>query len=130
MDILIVDDHHAMREEIASLLRAELESPAVAQAGTGEEGLDQARKLRPDIVLMDVVLPGMSGIDAAKAIHAEFPEIRILVLSNHAGRSLVEAAMSAGASGYVRKDRAYEQLLPAVRRLAAGGRFFADDLKA
>jgi DNA-binding NarL/FixJ family response regulator len=129
MDILIVDDHQAMREEIICLLQAELDSPMVAQAGTGEEGLNRARTLRPDIVLVDIVLPGINGIEASKAIHTELPETQILVISNHAGRFLVEAAISAGASGYVRKDRAYEELVPAIRRLAAGGQYFGDDLR-
>lgn len=124
MNILIVDDHREIREEIASLLETELGTPTVTQAETGEEGIDRARSLRPDIVLMDIVLPGMNGIEASKAIRSGLPETQILILSNHSGRSLVEAAVGAGASGYVRKDRAYEDLLPAIRQLISGAKYF------
>ncbi len=120
MDILLVDDHAAMREELAALLNAQEELKVVGQAANGEDGVRMAKALRPDIILMDVVMPGMNGIAATAAVRASVPETRVLALSNHTGENLVKELLRAGATGYLRKDRAYEELVPAIRAVAAG----------
>ena len=126
MDILLVDDHAAMREELASVLATDDELKVVGQATNGEEGVLMAKALRPDIILMDVVMPGMNGIDATTAIRAAVPNARVLAISNHTGQSLVTELLHAGATGYIRKDRAYEELVPAIRAVAAGKSYIGE----
>jgi len=118
--ILIVDDHKATREEMRSLIEREPDMLVVAEAGTGEAGVDQARAQHPDIVVMDILLPGMNGIEATRKILAAQPGIRVLALSNHFGESLEQAILDAGGTGYVRKSQAFEELIPALRAVHAG----------
>lgn len=129
MDILIVDDYAAMREEIMSLIEEHEDLDVVGQATGGKDGVLQAEELCPDVVVMDLVMPGMNGIDATRAIHDSHPEIHVLALSNHTGRDLVEAVIDAGASGYVCKDRAYEELIPAIRAITDGRRYIGEHVK-
>ena len=120
MRIMLVEDHKATRAEMRALIEREADMTVVAEADTGEEGVDRARAERPDIVVMDILLPGMNGIEAARKILATQPEVRVLALSNHFGDSLVQAILEAGGLGYVRKSRAFEELIPALRSVAAG----------
>ena len=128
MDILVVDDHEATRREVLSLLEGQEDLHVVGQAASGEEGVREASRLRPDLILMDVVMPGMNGIDASRMIRASDPTVIILALSNHTGRNLVKAVLRAGATGYVRKDQAYEELLPAIRAVAGGREYVGSRL--
>lgn len=123
MKILLVDDHVPTREAIKSLIGQEVDLSVVAEAGTGEEALDLARDLQPDVVVMDIMLPGMNGIEAMRRILAEHPQMHVLALSNHSGTSLVQAVQDAGGLGYVRKNRAFEELVLAIRAVAAGTPF-------
>jgi DNA-binding NarL/FixJ family response regulator len=123
MDILLVDDHAPIREEMISLLEGHEDLHVVGQATGGKEGVIEAARLHPDLILMDVVMPGMNGIEATRAIRASDPKVLILALSNHTGRDLVKAALNAGASGYVRKDQAYEEIIPAIRAVAEGKQY-------
>lgn len=123
MDILLVDDHTATREEMASLLKAQDDLEVIGQAARGEEGVHLAQQLHPDVIVMDMVMPGMNGIAATAAILAHQPQARILVLSNHTGSNLINVVLRAGASGYVRKDCAYEELIPAIRAVATGKQY-------
>ncbi len=121
--MLIVDDHAATREEIRALIEGEADMCVVAEADSGEDGVTKAIKERPDIVVMDILLPGMNGIEATRAILAEQPGIRVLALSNHFGESLEQAILKAGGMGYVRKNRAFENLIPALRAVYAGHQY-------
>lgn len=123
MKILLVDDHVPTREAIKSLIGQEPDLSVVAEARTGEEALDLARDLQPDVVVMDIMLPGMNGIEATRRILAERPETRVLALSNHSGASLIQAVQHAGGLGYVRKNRAFEELVSAIREVGAGKPF-------
>ena len=118
MDIVLVEDHVATRTEIASLINELEDLRVVGEAGDGAEGLRLARTLQPGIVVMDVVMPGMNGITAAAAIQKDLPETKIVMLSNHTGKHLVDILLQAGANGFVRKDRAHEELIPAIRSVA------------
>ncbi len=126
MNILLVDDHAATREEMASLIEAEDDLNVVGQAADGEKGMRIAKLLRPDVIVMDIVMPGMNGIAATEAIRANEPAARILALSNHTGENLIEVVLRAGATGYVRKDRAYEELVPAIRSVARGKQYIGE----
>ena len=118
MDIVLVEDHAATRTEIASLVNEQEEFHVVGEAGDGAEGLRLARTLQPGVVVMDVVMPGMNGITAAAAIRKDLPETKIVMLSNHTGKHLVDILLQAGANGFVRKDRAHEELVIAIRTVA------------
>jgi LuxR family maltose regulon positive regulatory protein len=126
MNILLVDDHAATREEMASLIQEEDDLDVVGQAADGEEGVRLARQLHPDVVVMDVVMPRMNGIAATEAVRASEPDSHILALSNHTGAHLVEVVLRAGATGYVRKDRAYEELVPAIRAVSSGQQYIGE----
>jgi len=123
MRILIVDDHQATREEIRALIESEADMCVVAEAESGEDGLIQAREECPDVVVMDILLPVMNGIEATRKILAAQPGIRVLALSNHFGESLEQAILKAGGMGYVRKNRAFENLIPALRAVYAGHQY-------
>ncbi len=120
MRILIVDDHDATREELCLLIEREADMRVVAEADSGEAALIKVCETSPDIVVMDILLPGMNGIEATREILAVQPGIRVLALSNHFGESLEQAILKAGGMGYVRKNRAFENLIPALRAVYAG----------
>lgn len=121
--ILLVDDHKATRDEIRALIEGEQDLRVVAESVTGEIALDRARDHKPDVVIMDILLPGMNGIVTTRRMLAEQPGIRVLALSNHSGDSLVDAVFEAGGLGYVLKRRAFQELIPAIRSVAAGERY-------
>lgn len=128
MNILLIDDHNETRREMSALINAEKDLVVVAEAATGEEGVQKADRIKPDLVVMDILLPGINGIEATKVIMANNPNARILALSNHSGHFLVQAVLKAGASGYVRKDRAFEELVPAIRSVAAGRQYLGQEI--
>lgn len=121
--ILLVDDHVSMRKQVEALLGGDAELTVIAEVGSAEEALDIDRKILPDVVVMDIMLPGMSGLEATRRILSERPEAKILVLSNHSGPALIQAVFDAGSLGYVRKHRAYEELIPAIKTVGAGERY-------
>jgi len=121
--ILIVDDHAVVRTGLRLLLDGEDNLETVAEAGTARDAIFEARKHKPDIVLMDVVLPDRSGIEATPDVLKEAPEARVLVLSMEDDPSYVREAFSAGASGYVLKEAADNELVTALRQVAAGERY-------
>ncbi len=120
MNILLIEDHKATREEMRALIERETDMRVVAEAETGEDGVNQARAERPHVVVMDILLPGMNGIEATRRILSEQPDVRVLALSNHSGDSLVRTILDAGGLGYVLKSRAFEELIPAIRSVVAG----------
>lgn len=108
---------------MAALINAEKDLSVVAEAATGEEGVLKVYEFKPDIVVMDILLPGINGIEATKIILTNKPSTKILALSNHSGHVLVQAVLKAGAIGYVRKGCAFEELVPAIRSVAAGRQY-------
>jgi len=127
MKILLVEDHVPTREQVEALLSPENDLVVVAQVGTAEEGIQMAKQLGPDVVVMDIVLPGMNGIEATRCILLDRPATRIVALSNHAGATLVQAVLDAGGLGYVRKNRAFEELIPAIRAVHDGKRYIGEN---
>jgi DNA-binding NarL/FixJ family response regulator len=118
--ILAVDDHALLRAGIASLLELEPDMELVAQASTGREAIEQFRRHQPDITLMDLQMPDISGIEAIIAIRGEFPEARIVVLTTYAGDVQVVRALKAGARGYLLKGNVHTDLLDTIRAVHAG----------
>jgi DNA-binding NarL/FixJ family response regulator len=120
--ILTVDDHQLLREGIAAVLEAQEDMRLVAEASTGLEALDSFRRVRPDITLMDLRMPDMTGIEAIRAIRAEFPTARIIVLTTYAGDVQAAAALKAGASGYLLKNLLRKELTDTIRVVHSGRR--------
>lgn len=115
--ILIVDDHAVVRRGVRALLEMQKGWEVVGEAQTGREGVDLARRLRPDIVVLDVSLPELNGLDAARQIRRESPQSEILVLTMHHSEELARDVLQAGARGYVLKSDADENLIAAVESL-------------
>ena len=113
--ILLVDDHQVVRQALAQLLGAESDLEVVGQAGTGTAAVALARQLAPDVVLMDINMPEMNGIEATRAIHAEFPSMRVIGLSMFDRGDQQAAMQAAGAVAYVSKTGPAEGLLAAIR---------------
>lgn len=120
--ILTVDDHQLLREGIASVLESQDDMTLVAQASNGREAIETFRRLRPDVTLMDLRMPDMSGIEAITAIRAEFSDARIIVLTTYAGDAQAAAALKAGAAGYLLKSLVRKELLETIRAVHAGKR--------
>ena len=118
--VLCVDDHPIVRQGIAMLLGSEPDMAVVAEASNGREALEQFRAHRPDITLMDIQMPGMSGLDAISAIRAECPDARIMVLTTYANDAQAERALQAGACGYLLKNALHRELLEAIRSVHRG----------
>ena len=121
--VVTVDDHAVVRSGLRLVLEAEDDIEVVAEAGTMRDAVFAVRREKPDVVLMDLVMPGGSGIDATPAVLKEAPEAKVLVLSMQDDPVYVREAFAAGASGYVLKEAADTELVQAVREVAAGGRY-------
>ncbi len=121
--ILIVDDHPIMRVGIAALIDSSHEMVAVGQAGNGEEAIALHALHRPDVTLMDLRLPGISGVETIRRIRCVTPGARFIVLTTYEGDEDIHQAMEAGAAGYLVKGLPQEMLVSAVRRVHAGGRY-------
>jgi two-component system, NarL family, response regulator NreC len=120
---VVVDDHAVVRSGIKLLLEREHDLEVVGEAGNGKEAIFAVRALKPDVILLDVVMPGESGIDVLPSLLKESPETKVLVLSMQDDPSYVREAFAAGASGYVLKEAADEEVVAAVREIANGGRY-------
>jgi DNA-binding NarL/FixJ family response regulator len=118
--ILAVDDHPILRQGIAGLIADESDMTLVAEAANGREAIQQFRAHRPDVTLMDLQMPEMSGLDAMIAIRGEFPEARIIVLTTYAGDVQARRALQAGARAYLLKNSLHKELLDTIRAVHAG----------
>jgi len=112
--VLLVDDHQVVREGLKHMLAVHEDIQVVGEAGSGEEALAQAQRLRPDVVLMDIKMPGMDGIAATRQLREKVPETRVVILTLYGSEYLTQA-IEAGASGYILKDASGEQLVQAIR---------------
>jgi DNA-binding NarL/FixJ family response regulator len=118
--ILIVDDHPLFREGLVSHLSKQTSYQVIGEATKGEESIAMAGKLHPDLILMDISLPDMNGIDAVRRIRASLPETKVIILSMHSKIDFITDAFMAGASGYVTKDSSKEKLLECLETVMKG----------
>jgi two-component system, NarL family, response regulator NreC len=128
--VLIVDDHPLVRSGLRRVLEREGGIEPVGEAGTGGEAVLQARSLQPDVILMDVVMPDQSGLEALPMLMHEQPEVKVLLLSMLDDLRYVREAFEAGASGYVLKEAADTEVVAAVREVDRGGRYVSSELGA
>jgi two-component system, NarL family, response regulator NreC len=128
--ILVVDDHTVVRAGLKLLIDAENDMEAVGEAGNAREAIFEARSLKPDLILMDVVMPDESGLEVVPTLRKEHPDTKVLVLSMQDDPHYVREAFAAGASGYVLKEAADVELVAAIREVAGGGRYVHPELGA
>lgn len=121
--LLLVDDHRLVREGLLRTISTDSAVQIVGEAADGAQGIEMARQLRPDVVLMDIQLPVLNGIEATKQITKELPDVNVLILSMYKEDRFPVAALRAGALGYLHKDDDSESLLKAIRSVAAGEAF-------
>lgn len=126
--ILLADDHALLREGLRALLEAAGDIAVAGEASTGREAETLVSELHPDVLLMDVAMPDLNGIEAARAIHAKFPSVRIMMLSMHATAEYVYRAFDAGASGYLLKEMASDEIINAVRTVHQGAGYVSPAL--
>ncbi len=124
--VLVVDDHAILRDGIRSLLESQEDILVVGEAADGTEAIEQTGKFFPDVVLMDISMPNMNGLEATRIIKEKFPKVQVLVLTQHDNREYISLALQAGASGYVLKRSGRRELLNAVRQVHEQGAFLAD----
>jgi len=128
--VLIVDDHAVVRSGLRLLLAAEEDLEPVGEAGNARDAVFQARALKPDVILLDIVMPDATGLEALPQLKHESPDVKVLVLSMQDEPRYVREAFAAGASGYVLKEAADTEVVAAVREVANGGRYVNPELGA
>ena len=121
--ILVVDDHELVRRAVCSRLSGDPTVNVICETSDGEQALKKAEELQPDLVLLDISLPGISGIETGRRIRRAVPDVRIIFLSQHDSLPMVESALRAGGHGYVAKVDAGSELLPAIRIVREGKQF-------
>lgn len=128
--VLVVDDHPIMRVGIAAIIQATPDMTTVAQAGSGEEAIELFEKHLPDITLVDLRLPGISGVEVIRTLIARHPDARFAVLTTYEGDEDIHQALQAGARSYIIKGMPHNALISALRRVHAGGRFLPTPVSA
>jgi len=126
--ILVADDHPLLRDGVAGLVADQPDMELVGEASTGLEAIEQFRKYRPDVTLLDLQMPEMGGLDAIKTIHDEFPEARIIVLTTYQGDAQVLGALRSGAQAYLLKSTLRRELLDTIRAVHRGQKRIPPDL--
>ena len=128
--LLIADDHMLMRMGLVSFIAGKKDLKCVGEADNGRTAVALARKFRPDVIIMDLMMPEMSGAEATKLIHAELPDVKIIILTSYGTSREMSEAISNGASGALMKDASAAELVEVVRKVAAGKTVIPSDLMA
>lgn len=123
--IILADDHNIVREGLRSLIEKELGMEVVGEADNGRTTVKLAMDLKPDMIIMDVSMPDLNGIEATRQITHDLPDIKVLALSMHSDKRFVAGILKAGASGYLLKDCAFEEMAGAIRAVADGGTYLS-----
>ncbi len=126
--VLLVDDHKLIRTGIKLILDQTADIRVLGEASSGEEAVERARALKPQVILMDVSMPGIGGLEATRKLTMSLPEIRVIVLSAQTAEPFPMRLLEAGASGYLTKDAAEDEIVTAIRRVHAGERYIAADI--
>jgi DNA-binding NarL/FixJ family response regulator len=123
--IVLADDHPIVRQGLRSLLEAEPDFRVVGEAADGIEAVQQVERLRPNVLVLDLMMPGLSGLEVTRQVSQRFPQTRVIILSMHANEPYVLEAVSNGATGYVLKKSTTEELVQAIREVLAGRRYLS-----
>lgn len=123
--VLLVDDHAIIREGLRSLLEKQPDMEVLADTDEGRKAVELVRELSPDVVIMDVTMAGLNGIEATRLITAEFPTVKVIALSIHSQRRFIADMLSAGAAGYILKECLFDELVQAIQAVAVGGRYLS-----
>ncbi|MHC4430528.1 MAG: response regulator [Planctomycetota bacterium] len=123
--VLLVDSHAIIREGLRSLLEKQPDMKVLADTDESGKAVELVRQLSPDVVVMDVTMTGLNGIEATRLITAEFPQIKVIALSIHSQRRFIAEVLSAGAVGYILKECLFEELVEAIQAVAVGGRYLS-----
>jgi len=126
--VMLVDDHRLVRAGLKRVLSEQTDMQVVAEAGTGEEALDLAKLHQPDVVLMDVSMPGIGGLDATRRLVQRYPAMKVIAVTMHTEAPYPNRLIAAGAAGYIGKDSAADEVAAAIRRVHAGGNYVAADI--
>src|SRR5213080_3859972 len=123
--VLLAEDHHIVREGFRSLLKHEPDIEVVGEAETGRQAVQLTRKLRPAVVVMDIAMPSLNGLEATRQIRKDFPEIKVVILSAHSDDAYVEQVAALGAAGFLLKQTSSHVLATAIREVQKGNTFYS-----
>ena len=126
--IILADDHAILRHGLSKLIQQQEDMEVIAQAGDGHSIVDLTRELSPDIVVMDIGMPDLNGIDATMQINRDFPKVKVIGLSMHSGKKFISEMLKAGASGYLLKDCAFEELITAIKTVMEGKTYLSPSI--
>jgi DNA-binding NarL/FixJ family response regulator len=129
ISILLADDHQIVRDGLKTLLEKQADMKVVGEAEDGRAAVSLARELAPDVVIMDIAMPGLNGVDAARQIKSDTSEVKIIALSMQSDGPIVRRMLQAGASGYMLKDCASDELVKAIRTVIRGGTYLSDGVQ-
>lgn len=126
--IIIADDHQLFREGLVNLLANSNEIEIVAKAENGRDAIEKAEKHKPDLILMDIGMPVINGVEATQILHEKHPEMKVIALSMHSDRHYIKGMLEAGASGYLLKNSTYDQLLDAIKTVYGGRKYLSEQI--
>lgn len=128
ISVLLVDDHHLVRNGIKSSLESDASIMVIGEGSNGQEAIEKVRLLQPDVVVIDIAMPEMNGLEAAAIITKDFPSVNVLMLSMHDDQDYVLGSLEAGASGYLLKDTSKEEFIKAIKTVHEGNKYFSSDV--
>lgn len=128
INVLLVDDHPLFREGIISRLKMSNDISAINEADNGREAIEKVAELSPDVVLMDISMPEMSGMDALEVLREKYPAIKVLMLSMHDDKEYLLSVIRGGASGYILKDVSGDEMIQAIKTVYRGDKYFSQDI--
>lgn len=126
--VLIADDHQLFREGLVNLLSSAPDVEVIGEAEDGRDATEKAKKLKPDVLLIDIGMPNMNGIEATRILKKEMPDLKIIAVSMHSDRQFVKGILEAGADGYLLKNCTYRQLIDAIQSVKSGKKYLSDDI--
>lgn len=125
--IVLIDDHAMLRDALRVMLAKEADIEVIGEAGDGQDALELVKRTTPDVVVMDIAMPGMSGIEATRRLMQQYPELKILALTTYTDKRFINEMLSVGAIGYIAKSAAGDQLVQAIRTVAQGQSYFCPE---
>ena len=126
--VLIADDHQLFREGLVNLLSSATDVEVIGEAEDGKDATEKTKKLKPDVLLIDIGMPNMNGIEATRILKKDMPELKIIAVSMHSDRQFVKGILEAGADGYLLKNCTYRQLIDAIQSVNSGKKYLSEDI--